>query len=64
MDTTNEDQALVIDFRKKDIINNINGIMIIMMLELLKLSPVIPGFDFKQLAERVTCGLSWLRKES
>ena len=55
------------DFRKKDMINNINVIMIILMLELLEWSPVIPGFCFKQFAERVlrkeSCGKS-LRKES
>ena len=39
------------DFRKKDMINNIN------MLELLEWSPFIPGLGFKQFAERV------LRKE-
>ena len=41
------------DFRKKDMINNINVIIIIMMLELLERSPTIPGFGFKQFAERV-----------
>ena len=55
------------DFRKKDMINNINVIMIILMLELLEWSPTIPGFGFKQFAERVLrkefCGKS-LRKES
>ena len=56
----------MIDFRK-DIIKNINIIMIILMLELLEWSPTIPGFSFKQFAERVlrkeSCGMS-LRKES
>ena len=33
-----------------DMINNINGIMIILMQELLKWSPAIPGFGFKQFA--------------
>ena len=55
------------DFRKKDMINNINVIIIILMLELLEWSPTIPGFDFKQFAERVLrkefCRKS-LRKES
>ena len=55
------------DFRKKDMINNSNVIMIILMLELLEWSPTIPGFGFKQFAERVlrkeSCGKS-LRKES
>ena len=64
MDTSNEDQALVMVFRKKDMINNINVIMIILMIELLKLSPFIPGFGLKQFAERVSCRLSWLRKGS
>ena len=48
----------MIDFRKKDMINNINVIIIIFMLELPEWSPTIPGFDFKQFAERV------LQKES
>ena len=55
------------DLRKKDMINNINVIMIILMLKLLEWSPAIPGFGFKQFAERVLqkdfCGKS-LRKES
>ena len=55
------------DFRKKDMINNINVIMIILMLQLLEWSPFIPGLGFKQFAERVLrkefCGKS-LRKES
>lgn len=55
------------DFRKKDMIKNINVIMIILMLELLEWSPTIPGFGFKQFAKRVLqkefCGMS-LRKES
>ena len=51
MDTSNEDQALVMDFRKKDMINNINVIMIILMLGPLELSPVILGFGFKQFVE-------------
>ena len=46
------------DFRKKDMINNINVIMIILMLQLLEWSPTILGFVFKPFAERV------LRKES
>ena len=41
------------DFRKKDMINNINVIMIILMPELLECSLVIPGFDFKHFKERV-----------
>ena len=45
------------DFRKKDMINNINAIMTILMLELLEWSPTIFGFSFQQFAERV------LRKE-
>ena len=55
------------DFRKKDIINNVNAIMTILMLELLEWSPTIFGFSFHQFAERVlrieSCGKS-LRKES
>jgi len=55
------------DFRKKDMINNINAIMTILMLELLEWSPTIFGFSFQQFAERVlrkeSCGKS-LRKES
>ena len=41
------------DFLKKDMINKINVIMIILMLELLEWSPAIPGFSFKQFAGRV-----------
>ena len=41
------------DFKKKDMINNINVIRIIMMLQMLEWSPVIPVFGFKQLTERV-----------
>ena len=40
--TSNTDQALVMDLRKKEIVNKINVILIILMLELLELSPVIP----------------------
>ena len=50
------------DFRKKDMINNINVIVIILMLGLLEWRPIIPGFGFKQFAERVLqkeiCGKS------
>ena len=52
------------DFRKKDMINNINVIMIILMLGPLELSPVILGFGFKQFVEWVGCALSWLWTES
>jgi hypothetical protein len=48
-----KDQALVMDFRKKDMINNINVIIIILILELLEWSPAIPGFGFKQFVQRV-----------
>ena len=44
------------DFRKKDMINNIN-VIIIILLELLEWSPIISEFGFKQFTERV------LRKE-
>ena len=64
MDTCYKDQAFVVDIGNKDMIKNINIIMIIKMLELLKLSPSIPGLSFMQFAERVSCGLSWLGKES
>ena len=40
VDASNEDQALVKDIRKKDIINNIHVIMIIVLLELLEWQPV------------------------
>ena len=53
VDISNKDQALVMDLRKKDMINNINVILIILTLELLELSPVTPWFGFKQFAERV-----------
>ena len=41
VDTSNVDQALVIDFRKKYIINNINIILIMLMLEPLEWRPSI-----------------------
>ena len=41
VDTSNVDQALVIDFRKKYIINNINFILIMLMLEPLEWRPSI-----------------------
>ena len=41
VDTSNVDQALVIDFRKKYIINNINCILIMLMLEPLEWRPSI-----------------------
>ena len=41
VDTSNIDQALVIDFRKKYIINNINIILIMLMLEPLEWRPSI-----------------------
>ena len=47
------------DSRKKDMINNINVFMIILMLELLELSPTILGFGFKQCAERVLRNEFW-----
>ena len=51
------DQALVMDFRKKDMINNINIIMIILMLELLEWKPIIPEFRFQ-----AVCGKSFAEK--
>ena len=45
------------DFRKKDMINNINVIMILLMLELLEWSPVIPGFGFQ-----AVCGRSFAER--
>ena len=44
VDASNEDQALVKDIRKKDIINKIHIIMIIVMLEQLEWQPVTFGF--------------------
>ena len=55
---SNEDEALLMDIRKKDLINTI--ITTFMMLEPLDRRPVTSGFGFKQFAERVSC----LRKES
>ena len=60
VDTSNVDQALVIDFRKKYIINNINCILILLMLEPLEWRPSIFWFCFKQFTEWAGCGLSWL----
>ena len=51
VEASNEDQALVKDIRKKDIINNIHVIMIIVMLELLEWQPVTFGFFSLQLAK-------------
>ena len=45
-DTFIKDQALAMDPKKKDMINNINVIMIIFMLNLLEWSPAIPRFGF------------------
>ena len=47
VDTSNKDQALVMDLRKKDKMNNINVIMIILMLGLLEWSTIIPWLGFK-----------------
>ena len=41
VDTSNVDQALVMDFRKKYIFNNINIILIMLMLEPLEWRPSI-----------------------
>ena len=60
VEASNEDQALLMDIRKKDLINNITIIMTFLMLEPLDWRPVTSGFGFKQFAERVSC----LRKES
>ena len=48
---SNKDQALVKDIRKKDIINKIHIIMIIVMLEPLEWRPVTFGFCSLQLAK-------------
>ena len=58
VEACNEDQALLINIRKKDMIDNITIIMVLIMLEPLDVRPVIPGFGFKQFAERVIvqCG--------
>ena len=52
------------DSRKKDMINKINVIMIILMLEPLEWIPVTLGFVLKQFVEGVGCGLSWLQTKS
>ena len=51
VEASNEDQALVRDIRKKDIINNIYGIMIIVMLEPLEWLPVTFGFCSQEFAK-------------
>ena len=51
LEASNKDQALVKDIRKKDIINNIHIIMIIVMLEPLEWQPVTFGFCSLQLAK-------------
>ena len=50
--TSNEDQAIVKDIRKKDIINKIRIIMIIVMLQPLEWRPVTFGFCSLQFAKR------------
>ena len=57
MEASNKDQALPMDIRKKDLINNIAIIMHFMMLEPFDLRPVILGFRFKQFVESVSCGV-------
>ena len=64
VEPSNEDQALLMDVRKKDMINNSNVIMIILMLEPLELSPVTSGFCFRQFTVRVVRGSSRPRFES
>ena len=51
VEASKEDQAIVKDIRKKDIINKIHIIMIIVMLELLEWQPVTFGFCSLQLAK-------------
>ena len=50
MEASEKDQALLMDIRKKDMINNITIILAFMMLEPLDMISVIPGIDFKQFA--------------
>ena len=58
MDAYKKDQAPVMDIRKKDMINNINIIMIFVMIETLDWRPGIPGFYFKQFPELAGRGMS------
>ena len=51
VEASNKDQVLVNDIRKKDIINKIHIIMIIVMLEPLEWRPVTFGFCSLQLAK-------------
>ena len=51
VEASDEDQALVKDIRKKDIINNIHLIMIIVMLKSLEWRPVTFGFCSNQFAK-------------
>ena len=47
----NKDQAVVKDMRKKDSIDNISVIMIIVMLEVLEWRPVTFGFCSQQFSK-------------
>ena len=51
VEASNEDQALVKDIRKKDIINNIHVIMIIVMLEALEWRLFTFGFYSHEFAK-------------
>ena len=51
VEVSNKDQALVKDIRKKDIMNNIHVIMIIVMPEQLEWLPVTFGFCSHQFAK-------------
>ena len=58
LEASNKDQALLMDIRKKDMINNITIIMAFMMLEPLDWRPVLPRFGFKRkesAVDRVGC---------
>ena len=69
VEASNKDQALLMDIRKKKMINIINVILTFVMIELLDWSPVTFGFCFRQIrfesaAVRVSRGSSRPRFES
>ena len=47
VEASNKDQALLMDIRKKDMINIINVILTFVMIELLDWSPITFGFCFR-----------------
>ena len=63
MDAFSKDQALVMVFMKKNIINNINTIMAHIMLKLLHWQLVIPGLESKQFTKRANGKKNRMQKD-